>query len=185
VRPSRHGLPKHLAPAALRDDLSRVIASQLAPEDRPAVVELVRATGASVDPFAELERPWALAWVARRGVAAPPVGFLVAWAVADELHLIHIATDPGFRRQGAGRALMTALLDRAAAAKSRLVLLEVRRSNRAAIRLYRAFGFAAIGVRRGYYLDGEDAIEMMLSLDPTTGVATSTPDEVDLVGAAR
>ena len=43
--------------------------------------------------------------------------------------------------------------------------LEVRRSNAAALRLYRRFGFRAVGVRPNYYAeDQEDAIVMLLDL---------------------
>jgi len=61
------------------------------------------------------------------------------------------------------------------------VLLEVRRSNQAAIRLYRSFGFSVAGLRRAYYsLDGEDALEMVLVLDPETGDIVPGQDEVRL-----
>ena len=46
----------------------------------------------------------------------------------------------------------------------RLVLLEVRAGNHAAIRLYRAVGFEATGERLGYYANGEDACLMQLRL---------------------
>src|SRR5687768_15728706 len=59
------------------------------------------------------------------------------------------------------------LLAYARARSARLVLLEVRRSNAAAIALYRALGFEEAGVRRGYYSDdGEDALEFRLELTP-------------------
>ena len=49
--------------------------------------------------------------------------------------------------------------------KCRFVTLEVRRSNAAAVRLYRRFGFRAVGVRPNYYAeDQEDAIVMLLDL---------------------
>jgi [ribosomal protein S18]-alanine N-acetyltransferase len=160
-----------------------MLVSRLDPDDRAFVEAISQATSAAVDVEAELARPWALFWVARPFAGEPPVAFLLAWAVADELHLIHIAAHPNARRKGAGRALMEALVDHAQARRSRLVLLEVRRSNRPAIRLYRAFGFTAMGVRRGYYSDGEDAIEMMLTLDPETGHVTPGRDEVQLAEA--
>jgi ribosomal-protein-alanine N-acetyltransferase len=119
-------------------------------------------------------------WLARTDSDAPPIAFSLAWAVADELHLIHIATHPDERRKGAARALMRTLIGHAVERRSRLVLLEVRRTNRPAIRLYRSLGFSAMGLRRRYYADGEDAIEMMLSLDPATGTVKPGRDEVEL-----
>jgi [ribosomal protein S18]-alanine N-acetyltransferase len=160
-----------------------MLVSRLDRTDADAVRAIAEASAANVDVDAELDRPWALFWVARPETDVAPVAFLLAWAVADELHLIHIATHPETRRRGAARALMTALLTHAATARSRLLLLEVRRSNRPAIRLYRAFGFTAMGVRRGYYADGEDAIEMRITLDPTTGHVTPGHDEVALAEA--
>jgi len=78
---------------------------------------------------------------------------------------------------------MRTLVAHAVEHRSRLVLLEVRRTNRPAIRLYRSLGFSAIGVRRRYYSDGEDAIEMMLVLDPATGTVQQGRDEVELAEA--
>jgi len=137
----------------------------------------------------ELGRPWAVLWAARLAEAAandprpPPVGFLVAWHVADELHVLNVATEPSLRRRGIGRALMDFALAYAAAHRVRIVLLEVRRSNRAAIKLYRDLGFTALGVRPRYYADNdEDAIEMILGLDPDTGRFLAGRDEIRIDG---
>ncbi len=128
----------------------------------------------------ELERPWARVWIARpEGDGSLPHAFLVAWHVADELHILNIATVPSLRRRGLGTSLMSAALEYAASSGVRLVLLEVRRSNRDARRFYRRLGFSAMGVRPGYYADnGEDAIEMALELDPETGRILPGRDEI-------
>lgn len=111
----------------------------------------------------------------------PVVAFLLAWAVADELHVINVATHPDHRRCGAARALLAELLTHARANRVRLVVLEVRRSNRAALSLYRSHGFCAMGIRRGYYADNaEDAIEMMLAIDPQSGQILPGRDEIAL-----
>jgi len=60
------------------------------------------------------------------------------------------------------------------------VLLEVRRSNDAAIALYRTMDFFATRVRARYYPDDEDAVEMLLLLDPRTGEVLPHDDEVGL-----
>ena len=60
------------------------------------------------------------------------------------------------RDYATGRGQLQALRD---------VTLEVRRSNAAALRLYRRFAFRAVGVRPNYYAeDQEDAIVMLLDL---------------------
>jgi len=127
----------------------------------------------------ELERPWSRLWAAWLEESDAPVGFLVAWHVADELHVLNVATLPAMRRRGVGRALMEESLRYAAGEKMRIVLLEVRRSNRAAIKMYRGLGFTALGVRPRYYADNdEDAIEMILGMDPDTGRVLPGRDEI-------
>lgn len=129
----------------------------------------------------ELSRPWARIWIAREQGPdwSLPVGFLVSWHVADEVHVLNIATSMRLRRRGIATALMREALRYAASHHVRIILLEVRRSNRAALRLYRQLGFTAMGVRPGYYSDnGEDAIEMVLGLDPETGRVLPGKDEI-------
>lgn len=132
----------------------------------------------------EIERPFTRLWSARirpfEGERAW-VGYLLTWLVADELHILNVATDPDFRRHGIGHALIERAIDFAREKHLRLMLLEVRRSNVPAIRLYRSFGFCVLSIRRGYYSDnGEDAIEMGLVLDPETGDIVPSRDEVRL-----
>lgn len=157
-----------------------MVVERLGADGADAVRRIAAASAVTVDVDAELDRPWARFWVARAAHDGVAVAFMLAWVVADELHLHHIATDPVHRRKGAARALISTLLAHGASVGTRLVLLEVRRSNRAAIRLYRDFGFTAMGLRRDYYADGEDAIEMRLTLDPTTGKIIPGRDEVAL-----
>lgn len=153
-----------------------------------AVDELARAAflDAAFSVREELGRPWARAWIARRtgpsaGEAKGPIGFLVGWHVADELHVLNVATAPAMRRRGVATALMSEALAFARAHRVRMVLLEVRRSNRAGIKLYRALGFTAMGLRPGYYADnGEDAIVMSLALDPETGRTLPGRDEIEV-----
>jgi ribosomal-protein-alanine N-acetyltransferase len=127
----------------------------------------------------ELTRPFARVWVARDSLGAI-VAFLVAWHVADELHILNVATSPPHRRRGFARALLSATVAFSREKHVRHVLLEVRRSNRPAIALYRSMGFFAMGVRLKYYPDGEDAVEMWLAMDPETGSIVKREDEVRL-----
>jgi len=131
----------------------------------------------------ELARPWARLWVAREQLHgdAPShaVAFLLAWHVPDEIHILDVATHPDFRRRGYGRALMQQALAYAKENQARHVLLEVRRSNTPAIRLYRDCGFFAMGLRKRYYPDDEDAVEMVLVLDER-GEIQARRDEVSV-----
>lgn len=96
--------------------------------------------------------------------AAPVCGYLVAWRIADELEILFVVTDPAFRRRGVGRALLRRAAEAARAEGLARVLLEVASRNDAARALYRGFGFRELGVRRGYYADGDDAVMMGFEL---------------------
>jgi ribosomal-protein-alanine N-acetyltransferase len=139
------------------------------PGDHTAVEEAARESGISIDVGAEVLRDWARLAVARDTAEGAIAGFCLAWRAADELQLIELATLPRYRRRGVARALLSELVEHGRCHGARLVLLEVRRSNGAAIALYESAGFRATGVRRRYYAsNGEDALIMMLGLDPST-----------------
>jgi len=144
--------------------------TRLAPDDLEAVRAMLAQSALSVDLEAELAREIALPWVLRAPGGGSPLAFLLAWSVADELHLLDMVTHPEHRRRGHSRTLLSALVALARTERKRLVLLEVRQSNSAAIALYESAGFHTTGVRRGYYSDtGEDALEMRITLDPSSG----------------
>ncbi|BCJ71105.1 ribosomal-protein-alanine acetyltransferase [Catellatospora sp. IY07-71] len=63
----------------------------------------------------------------------------------------NIAVRRDAQRRGIGRALLEGLLAEAGRHGVKQILLEVAADNAAAQRLYAAYGFEAIGVRKGYY----------------------------------
>ena len=130
----------------------------------------------------ELGRSWSRMWVAREAFeeGEEVVGFLSAWHVADELHVLNVTTRPDRRRRGIGRALMETAVAYGRGKRVKHVLLEVRRSNHGAIALYRGIGFFATGVRARYYPDDEDAVEMVLLFDANTGEVIVREDEAKL-----
>ena len=79
------------------------------------------------------------------------IGFAVVMPVLDEAHLLNIGVDRRYQGQGHGARLMQRVIDDARAGGAQRLLLEVRCSNRQAIAFYQRFGFARIGLRRGYY----------------------------------
>jgi ribosomal-protein-alanine N-acetyltransferase len=96
------------------------------------------------------------------------VGYGVLSSGAGESHLLNLCVREEFRGRGLGRILLDALLAAAITAGARVAFLEARPGNTGAIRLYQAFGFVQIGVRRGYYqaVNGrEDALVMRKPLD--------------------
>jgi [ribosomal protein S18]-alanine N-acetyltransferase len=135
--------------------------------DIARVRELSRLSGSGFDPEEELARPWARILVARGSPAGEAMGFALFWRAADEVHVIDLAVAPEARRGGVGRALLDTVIGEARAGDARLLLLEVRAGNAPALALYRSAGFFEHGVRRAYYSDnGEDAVDMRLSLTP-------------------
>lgn len=98
---------------------------------------------------AELGRDQRVYLVARRG--AQVVGYAGALLVAGEAHVTTIAVDPDHQGGAVGRRLLLALIRESVRLGTLAVTLEVRASNEPALALYRRFGFAPAGVRKGYY----------------------------------
>jgi [ribosomal protein S18]-alanine N-acetyltransferase len=97
-----------------------------------------------------------------RGAVA---GYSVFWAVTDQGELGNVAVAEEYRGRGIGRALVDAVLERAAERGVHEIFLEVRRSNDGAQTLYRTLGFAQVGQRKNYYQEpAEDAIVMRLEM---------------------
>jgi ribosomal-protein-alanine N-acetyltransferase len=144
----------------------RLRAATLADLDRIMVIE--RASFAAPWPevalVEEIEgRSWSRVIVAEADGAI--IGFMVYWVIDLELHLLNLATLPAWRRRGIARALVARLIADAERGGRDEILLEVRRSNRAARRLYRSLGFTDFDVRRRYYRDNnEDAVVMLKQL---------------------
>jgi [ribosomal protein S18]-alanine N-acetyltransferase len=80
----------------------------------------------------------------------------------DEAWVQNIAVRRDAQRRGIGRALLLELLAEAERREARRVLLEVAVTNAPAQKLYAAYGFEPIGVRKGYYQPSNtDALVMM------------------------
>jgi ribosomal-protein-alanine N-acetyltransferase len=99
-------------------------------------------------------------------------GVVDAYAVmsmgAGESHILNLCVRPTVQRSGLGGALLRHLLMLARKYKAECMLLEVRPSNRAALRLYRSAGFDEVGMRRRYYpatRGREDALILARNLE--------------------
>ncbi|ALS75056.1 ribosomal-protein-alanine acetyltransferase [Planococcus rifietoensis] len=94
------------------------------------------------------------------------VGYCGMWLVMDEAHITNIAISPKERGKKFGEALMKEAIETAKAQGAKLMTLEARVSNIAALNLYRKLGFQNGGIRKGYYTDNqEDAIVMWVNFD--------------------
>ncbi len=91
--------------------------------------------------------------------------FAIFWIVADEVHVLNVATHVASRRKGYGRRIMDEVVIVGRERQCRIGTLEVRRSNGPAIALYTQLGFRTVGMRPRYYNDNqEDAVVMIMDL---------------------
>jgi ribosomal-protein-alanine N-acetyltransferase len=87
------------------------------------------------------------------------VAYLIISRYADAWHVMNVAVQKDYREHGVATKLMSRLFEVTAGDDRRGYTLEVRVSNRGAIRLYERLGFVPRGIRRGYYTDNrEDAL---------------------------
>jgi [ribosomal protein S18]-alanine N-acetyltransferase len=105
------------------------------------------------------------------------VGYAGLLAAGGQADVLTIAVDTARWGQGVGSALLRQLLAEATKRGCTEVFLEVRADNARAQRLYHWWGFADIGIRRGYYQpSGTDAIVMRR---PLTGPPPTGPGRGD------
>ena len=93
------------------------------------------------------------------------VGYLSAWDVLGEIDLNRICIIEGFRNKGAAGQLIDELIKYAKGQKANKIMLEVKESNLAAIKLYKKFDFEIIAERKAYYRDGSAAYVMERKID--------------------
>ena len=117
------------------------------------------------------DREGTVALVAKCG--GEVVGYGIAWVKAETFHIGNLAVHSTFRRVSIGELLLRKLMEQGLKRGCCRAVLEVRETNRAAIKLYRKFGFSVTALRPGYYDDtGENAIVMVAVLRRGVGTAS-------------
>jgi ribosomal-protein-alanine N-acetyltransferase len=100
------------------------------------------------------------------GARGPVAAYACLWQVHDEIWINNLAVRSDLRRRGLGRRLVREALRLGVELGCRQAILEVRPSNREAIRLYQSEGFDLVARRPRYYTDNlEDALVMAAALD--------------------
>lgn len=161
----KEAFPSQWPPANYRQELQNKIAHYLVICDTTRPI--------TVSPAPPKRRGDFLARLLRRKpdpvVILPPepppqyyiVGFSGIWMLAGEAHITNIAVRGECRGRGIGEHLLLSTYDLSQSQDACFMTLEVRASNIVAQGLYNKYGFMAMGVRKGYYLDNrEDAIIM-------------------------
>lgn len=138
-----------------RSDIAAVAAIEAAVSPEPWSVVLFEGEFA-VDAST---RHWVVAETADGIVGFAGMMFVGLDNPEAEGHLMNIAVAPEMRRNGIARQLCDALFTVAAGVGVDAITLEVRVSNVGAIGLYRAFGFAPVGNRPGYYRNADGTKE--------------------------
>ncbi len=111
-----------------------------------------------------LDNPHALILIAVRDgdvIAAAVVFFHSSHRYA---RLYSIAVAPSARGGGLGETLLSAIEKISRARRRDAMRLEVREENKPAQRLYERLGYRRIGIKRGFYEDGHDALRYEKSL---------------------
>ncbi|MCR4911362.1 MAG: ribosomal protein S18-alanine N-acetyltransferase [Bacilli bacterium] len=146
---------------------------QMAEEDIPAVLAIeklsFRDPWKAEDMLNEItNNPYSNFWVIELSNPSLNIkqicGFCDWWVTFDSATICQIAVHPDVRQMHLGSQMMEEIIATARAKKVRTITLEVRASNKAAIKFYGKFGFYVSHVKDGYYLDGEDALYMILEV---------------------
>ena len=152
-------------------DQALLTVRQMEETDLKSVLEIERSSfrtpWSELSFLEELRAPFCHSLVALRGeVIAGSIHFAI---IVDEIHLRNVAVRPGYRRDGVASFLMKTMIAHGIEKGAFLGCLEVRRSNRSALRLYEKFGFRKRGIRPLYYADTcEDAVIMTADFSSKT-----------------
>jgi ribosomal-protein-alanine N-acetyltransferase len=114
------------------------------------------------------------AWIAEEeGIV---VGFLYLHVAADEAELDNLAVHPAHRRRGIATELLRVASCHVSERSVSAMFLDVRRSNAAALHLYRREGFLESGERSAYYTNPpEDAIRLVKRRLPSPTNSAGNP----------
>ncbi|MEW5901445.1 MAG: ribosomal protein S18-alanine N-acetyltransferase [Acidobacteriota bacterium] len=111
-------------------------------------------------------RPISFPYVIVHSILNRVIGYVIYWQIGDEVQINNIAVHPDFRRLGIGEAALRQVIAEVKLREVRLVTLEVRPSNPAALALYKKMGFRLLTIRKAYYSNPvEDALVLTLHLE--------------------
>lgn len=115
--------------------------------------------------FTYLMRSDALFLVAEDEETEEIAGYCGIIMAADEGDITNVSVKKSLQGKGIGTMLVEELAKRMLEQEIKMIFLEVRQSNKAALALYEKQGFEHMGIRKNYYSDPvEDAITMSRKL---------------------
>ena len=86
------------------------------------------------------------------------IGICVLQVVLDEAQINFFAVNNIHRKKGFGTYLMRYLIKECEKLNISKLILEVSHTNFTAEKFYSRFDFSTVGIRKGYYKDGSDAL---------------------------
>lgn len=89
------------------------------------------------------------------------IGYVGVWLIFDEGHITNVALIPDYQGQGIASAMIKNIIAIIGEKGINSMTLEVRPSNKPALKLYEKFGFKSVGRRPHYYEDNDEDAEIM------------------------
>ena len=95
-------------------------------------------------------------------------GFMIYAINRWKIRLVNFCVAAELRRRRVGSVMVAKLVGKLTAQRRRKIVLEIRESNLPGQKFFRALGFKAIGIARGFFDTGEDAYMMQyaVAIDP-------------------
>ncbi|MBF0459514.1 MAG: ribosomal protein S18-alanine N-acetyltransferase [Nitrospirae bacterium] len=148
---------------------SEIVISGITEPDMPDIIEIEKQSFThkwSLNDFrSEVLHPHSICKKACLHDSGIMAGYICVRIMVDEVHIMKLAVHPAHRRKHIGSLLVSHIKDEVLEYLKYKVLLEVRVSNTAAIRLYNSLGFKNLYTRRRYYAEPEeDAVVMAFDL---------------------
>lgn len=88
------------------------------------------------------------------------IGFIIDLRYSNEVNILNIAVGESFQNKGHGSKMVYHYLK--SLPQKCTVLLEVKKNNYKALKIYSKFNFEKLYIRKAYYNDGSDAVNMRL-----------------------
>ena len=92
------------------------------------------------------------------------LGYVCGTSLFEDSELLRIAVRIEERKNGLGEKLLCSLIEEAKNKGAEKMFLEVRENNTPAVKLYEKNSFERTRIRKNYYADGENGVEMLKKL---------------------
>jgi ribosomal-protein-alanine N-acetyltransferase len=95
-------------------------------------------------------------------------GYIICRYDVNICHILNLCITPALQGNGYGQSLLQEVIDSQKNSAVDTIILEVRPTNIAAMRLYQKMGFLQVGIKTGYYHDDngiEDAVVLQKKTD--------------------